>query len=89
MTAGGWGRKGTDDKGAKETFQNGKNVTNLEMEVMTWLRRLSKSQNDTPKKGRISQAINYTPVNLMREKLEKHRVSGKGNLRGNPKSETM
>ena len=89
MIAGAGGGKGLMTKGPKETSQNGKNIANLEMEVMTWLPRLSKSQNDTPKKGRISQAINYTPVNLMREKLEKHRVSGKGNLRGNPKSETM
>ena len=76
-------------KGQKETFRNGEDIINLEMEVMTWLPRLSKSQNETPKKGRISQAVNYTPINLMREALEKRRVSGKGNLRGNPKSETM
>ena len=76
-------------KGQKETFRNGEDIINLEMEVMTWLPRLSKSQNETPKKGRISPAVNYTPINLMREALEKRRVRGKGNLRGNPKSETM
>ena len=30
-------------KGQKETFRNGEDIINLEMEVMTWLPRLSKS----------------------------------------------
>ena len=37
------GGKGLMTKGQKETFRNGEDIINLEMEVMTWLPRLSKS----------------------------------------------